>query len=124
MSDVGTRKTDATIEWLQRSWYIFPENDLLYEKIHARNRIEEIEFLPGFPCHRTSIAELVTRLDILAQKGLVWEDFKNGSLRYGLNDSLFSIYHPGFCPGRDDDSSKATAPFDPRHHALRIDRIY
>jgi Pyruvate/2-oxoacid:ferredoxin oxidoreductase delta subunit len=108
------------IEWLSSTWIGLPETDELMPLIEARYTPEEAELLTGIPFSGRSVeelaeakgtdpAELEPRMEALAKKGAVFRGVKDGSARYSLNDSMFSLYRSVFWPGRADEAAKAVA---------------
>jgi formate hydrogenlyase subunit 6/NADH:ubiquinone oxidoreductase subunit I len=55
-------------------------------------------------------AELRSKLDALAKKGAVFRTVTEDTVRYSLNEGLFTMYRGTFWPGRHDERSKAVAP--------------
>ena len=109
------------IDWLNQTWWGLPDAPELLPLIKARYAPEEAALLTGIPFSGRSLeelaalkgmnpADLATRLDILARKGLVFRSAKGGSVRYSLNDSLFVFLRSSFWPGLGDETSKALAP--------------
>jgi formate hydrogenlyase subunit 6/NADH:ubiquinone oxidoreductase subunit I len=55
-------------------------------------------------------AELRSKLDALAKKGAVFRTLREDTVRYSLNDGLFTMNRGTFWPGRHDERSKTVAP--------------
>ncbi len=88
------------IDWLNQAWFGLPDSPYLMDTIKAVYTTEEAELLTGFPykgAYLEEIADLknlpeqkiLPRLDAMAQKGLVWKNFKNGKPRFSINDAFF-----------------------------------
>ena len=86
------------IEWLGRTWWGLPESDQLMPIIKARYTVKEAEFLTGMPFSGSSLEELAelkgkdpdelgSYLDDLAQKGVIFRNQRDDTVRYSLNDS-------------------------------------
>ncbi len=97
------------IDWLNKAWFGLPDSIHLMDTIKAVYTVEEAELLVGIPhkgAYLKEIADLknlpeqilAPKLDDMAQKGLVWKNFKNGNPRFSINDAFFvfmrSLYWP------------------------------
>jgi Na+-translocating ferredoxin:NAD+ oxidoreductase subunit B len=112
------------VAWLKQSWYGVPQPEEALPLIRARYTKEEAALLTGMPFAPKPLKDLAVLkemaperlreiLDRMARKGLVYQDEKEGSLRYGLNDLFFGMRTFGW-PGRIDETSRAVAP--PANH--------
>lgn len=110
------------IEWLNQAWFGLPDSKHLMDTIKAVYTAEEAELLIGFPykgayleeiadLKRRSEKELLPKLDAMAQKGLVWKNFKNGRPRFSINDAFFVFMRSFFWPEK-----KSKAAQDSAHH--------
>ncbi|MDA3916438.1 MAG: hypothetical protein PF690_05640 [Deltaproteobacteria bacterium] len=90
------------VEWLNQAWFGLPDSEHLMDAIKAVYTTEEAELLIGFPykgayleeiadLKNLSEKELLPKLDAMAQKGLVWKNFKNGRPRFSINDAFFVL---------------------------------
>jgi len=118
------------IDWLGSTWWGLPESDELMPLIKARYAVEEAQFLTGMPfwgpsrgktleelakVKQMDAAELGPLLDALAGKGVVYRGGQGKSIRYGLNDSFFTLLRSSFWPGGTDEISKTAAPLVNRY---------
>ncbi|UCD56774.1 MAG: 4Fe-4S binding protein [Candidatus Hydrogenedentota bacterium] len=114
------------IEWLGSTWWGLPESDELMPLIMARYTREEAALLTGIPFSGRNLeelagmkqaepAELATRLDSLARKGVVFRSVEGDTVRYSLNDSFFVLLRSAFWHGRADKVSRAMAPLINRY---------
>lgn len=104
-----------------REWYMgLPDAEALLPLLKARFTSEEAAFLADFPflpqsledlAGRTQrpLAELKTELEALARKGIIFERESRGTIRYSLNDSMFSLYRSPFWSGKSDEDLKELA---------------
>jgi Na+-translocating ferredoxin:NAD+ oxidoreductase subunit B len=95
-------------------WYMgLPEAEVLLPLIKVRYTEEEASFLADFPFlpqtlddladrYPETIEALATKLEALAEKGLIFESLSGRSVRYALNDSMFALYRSPFWGGKDD----------------------
>ena len=113
------------IEWLAKSWYGVPDSDVLLPYIAARYTFEEALLLTGMPYVPKTLAELSDltgrsadalrpKLDSLAEKGLVYKQVKDGTVRYHLHDIL-TIYRTFGWPGKRDEYSKTVGPLQHKY---------
>jgi len=128
---------DGLINWLRQTWYGLPEADEVRPLIQATCTPDEAELLTGFPFKGNYLEDLAAmkkkppeelraKLDELARKGILFRTVKGDRVRYSLNDAFFMDYRAAFWGGRDDERSKAMAPwanqyyyhgfFDPWNH--------
>jgi len=109
------------IDWLKESWYGLPEADELMPLMMAHYTPEEASLLTGVPFSGRNLeelaemkqmdpAELRVRLDALAKKGAVFRTVKGDTIRYSLNDSVFTYMRSAFWGGRTNQVTKAIAP--------------
>ncbi|MDY6911844.1 MAG: 4Fe-4S binding protein [Chloroflexota bacterium] len=109
------------VEWLRQGWVDLPDADELIPLVMATCTPEEASLLTGMPFSGRNLEELAEmkgvdpnelrqRLDVLAKKGVVFRTVKEDTIRYSLNDVIFTFYRSAFWPGRTDDRSKAMAP--------------
>lgn len=109
------------IDWLRGYWLDVPDADELMPLIQATYTPDEAALLTGMPFKGRNLEELAElkgidrvelrqKLDELAWKGLVFRTVKGDTIRYSLNDSLFTYLRTVFWPGRDDEASKNMAP--------------
>jgi len=109
------------INWMRRTWIGMPESDALLPTVKARYSEEEAALLTEMPFSPKNVRELASqknmepadlsrRLDILAQKGLVFRVKKGDKLFYGLNDGFLVFLRSSFWPGRTDEESRRVAP--------------
>jgi Na+-translocating ferredoxin:NAD+ oxidoreductase subunit B len=96
-------------------WYMgLPEAEVLLPLLKTRYTEEEASFLADFPflprtledlaeLYEESIEVLATKLEAMAEKGLIFESRSGRSARYALNDSMFSLYRSPFWGGKDDE---------------------
>ena len=109
------------IDWLKQTLWGITEADEVLPLVMATYTPEEASLLTGMPFSGRNLeelaelkqmdpAELGKRLDVFAKKGLVFRTVKADTIRYSLNDAVFSIYRGGFWHGRTDDRAKAMAP--------------
>ena len=118
------------IDWLGSTWWGLPESAELMPLLKARYTVEEARLLTGMSFSGPSrgetldelaemkhvdAAELGPQLDALARKGVVYRDAEGGTIRYGLNDSFFTLLRSSFWPGRADEVSKTMAPLVNRY---------
>ena len=97
------------IDWLNQAWFGLTDSPYLMDTIKAVYTKEEAELLTGFPYKGAYLEEIANlkklpeqkilpRLDAMAQKGLVWKNFKNNKPRFSINDAFFvfmrSLYWP------------------------------
>ena len=99
-------------------WYMgLPEAEALLPLLKTRYSEEEASFLADFPflpqtledlAHRyqKTIETMAIKLEALAEKGLIFESRSGRSVRYALNDSMFSLYRSPFWSGKDDEELK------------------
>ncbi len=123
---IGTEGTYIKyIEWLAQSWYGVPDSDILLPYIAARYTPEEASLLTGMPYIQKTLTELSdltgrnmdelqTKLDVLASKGLVYKQVRDGVARYHLQDVL-SIYRSFGWPGKRDEYSKTVGPLQHKY---------
>ncbi|MCP4668135.1 MAG: hypothetical protein GY849_17435, partial [Deltaproteobacteria bacterium] len=108
------------IEWLNKTWWGLPESEHLMPTIMAFYTPEEAALLTGIPFSGNSLeelaemkgmdpAELAPRLDALARRGAVWRSVRGETLRYSLNDSLFTFLRGPFWAEEPDEATKAAA---------------
>jgi len=121
------------IEWLASTWIGLPEADELLPLIEARCTPEEAELLTGMPFSGRGLdelaemkgidpAELGPRLEALAEKGMVFRSQGDGSVRYSLNDSMFSLYRGAFWAGKTDEATRALASRSNRYFDTFFDQ--
>ena len=113
------------IEWLKQSWYGVPDSAVLLPYVAARYTPEEATLLTGMPFSPKTLAELadltktsadilVPKLDVLAARGLVYKQVKDGGPRYYLND-IFFIYRGFGWPGSTDEYSRTVGPLQHKY---------
>jgi len=99
-----------------------PQTEHLDPILKAIFTLEEASLVTGIPfsgryldelaeLKQMDPAELRSKLDILAKKGAVFRTVTEDTVRYSLNDGLFTIERGTFWPGRHDERSKTVAPF-------------
>ena len=104
-----------------------PETKDLEPLIRARYTPEEATLLTGIPFRATSLeelaeakgmepAELGARLDVLAEKGVVYRRVWSGQVRYRLNDMLFVFMRSSFWPGGTDAATQTLASLANRYY--------
>jgi len=109
------------IEWLKQGWWDLPEADELMPLMKARCTPEEAELLTGMSfsgryleelaeLKRINKDELREKMDALARKGVVFRTVREDSVRYSLNDSMFTFLRASFWHGREDTDTKKIAP--------------
>lgn len=110
------------IDWLNTAWFRLPDSSHLLDTIKAVYTVEEAEFLTGFPHRGTNVdeiaemkslskEELLPKLDAMAQKGLIWKNFKNNTPRFSINDAFFVFMRSLYWPEK-----KSKAAQDGAHH--------
>lgn len=108
-------------------WVVgLPDSEILLPLLKARLTPEEAEFLADFPFlphtieqlaerYRTPPTELMKRLDPLAAKGVVFRHESRDTIRYALNDSMFTFYRSPFWSGRADGETRRLAALGNRY---------
>lgn len=104
-----------------QDWAIgFPDSPELNPLLETRLTPEEAELLadlPFFPhtleqlslLYGLSPEELSGKLDPLAFKGIVFRHESKNTVRYALNDSMFTFYRSPFWAGKDEESARRLA---------------
>jgi electron transport complex protein RnfB len=104
-----------------REWYMgLPEAEVLLPLLKTRFTLEEAEFLADFPFlphsledlalrFQRPIRELKSKLEALAEKGLIFERESRKTIRYSLNDSMFFLYRSPFWSGKADENLEELA---------------
>lgn len=104
-----------------RGWIIgLPEFEQLLPLLELRFSPEEAEFLADFPFLPHSVEQLVEKynippdelykkLDPMAEKGIIFRHESKDTIRYALNDSVFTYYRSPFWAGKSDESTKQLA---------------
>ena len=115
---------EGLINWLRQSWAGLPDSELLLPLMKATYTPEEASLVTGMPfaplegqtleelAERKQMdrAEIMERLDAMANKGLVFRIVLGDTILYGLNDVYFVQYRATGWPGRADERNKAIAP--------------
>ena len=110
------------IDWLNLAWFGLPDSPHLMDTIKAVYSVEEAELLTGLPhkgAYLSEIADLknlpqkklLPKLDAMAQKGLVWKNFKNGKPRFSINDAFFVFMRSLFWPENKSKAAQEGAHF-------------
>lgn len=110
------------IDWLNLAWFGLPDSSHLLNTIKAVYTPEEAKLLIGFPHRGTYIdaiadmknlskEELLPKLNAMAQKGLIWKNYKNNQPRFSINDAFFVFMRSLYWPPK-----KGKAANDGAHH--------
>ncbi|MBU2549851.1 MAG: 4Fe-4S binding protein [Proteobacteria bacterium] len=109
------------IDWFRRTWWDLPESVHLHPMIETYLTPEEVDLLTNIPHSSQGIEEIARtkgmapetlepRLRALANRGMIYESSREGSVRYRLNDSFFAMLRAALWPGRTDEATKNSAP--------------
>jgi len=110
------------IEWLNQAWFGLPDSPHLVNVVKAVYTEEEAVLLTGFPQRGAFLEEiskmknqpeeiLLPKLNVMAKKGLVWKNTKDGKPRFSLNDAFFVFMRSMYWP-----AEKSKAAQDGAHH--------
>jgi electron transport complex protein RnfB len=124
MSDKETYKQFAT--WLGKTWWELTESKERMPLIMARFSPEEAAFLTDIPFSSKTLEEiaaikemapdeLISRLDDMARKGVIYKSVRENSTRYRLNDSFFALLRANLWPGKTDEKASTSAPIINRY---------
>jgi NAD-dependent dihydropyrimidine dehydrogenase PreA subunit len=104
-----------------RGWVLgLPETKVLRPLLELRLTADEAGFLADLPFLPHTIeqlaekfqmeaAELMKRLDPLAERGVVFRHESKNTIRYALNDSMFTLYRSPFWAGTSDEETQELA---------------
>ncbi|MFH1488078.1 MAG: 4Fe-4S dicluster domain-containing protein [Pseudomonadota bacterium] len=111
-----------------RSWVLdLPDSESLVHLLEATLTVEEAGFLSDFPFHPQKIDTLAekfgipendlrSRLDNLAERGIIFRHQSGDTLEYALNEPWFLFYRAPYWAGRRDEKTGKLARFANRYY--------